>query len=58
MPLSFEEVIDRMTKTMAKFNSDKIKMKDLAKTGGVVEEGGETNLIFILVHGIPGLGLI
>jgi ParB family chromosome partitioning protein len=38
-PLSFEEVLGRMTKSMAKFNPDKIKMEDLAKTGGVVEEG-------------------
>jgi ParB family chromosome partitioning protein len=38
-PLSFDEAIDRMTKAAAKFNPDKIKMDDLATSGGVSEEG-------------------
>lgn len=33
-PLSFEEALDRMTKAAAKFNPDKIKMDDLARSGG------------------------
>lgn len=38
-PLSFNETLERMNKALAKFNPEKIKMEDLAKTGGVVEEG-------------------
>src|SRR5581483_8498099 len=38
-PLSFEEVMERMTKALAKFNPEKIKMEDLAKTGGAMDEG-------------------
>jgi ParB family chromosome partitioning protein len=34
-PLSFDEAFDRMTQATAKFNPDKIKMDDLAKSGGV-----------------------
>jgi ParB family chromosome partitioning protein len=37
-PLSFDEAFDRMTKAAAKFNPDKIKMDDLAKSGGVPDE--------------------
>lgn len=37
-PLSFEDVLDRMTKAAAKFNPDKIKMDDLAKSGGAPDE--------------------
>ncbi len=37
-PLSFNETLERMNKALAKFNPEKIKMEDLAKTGGVVEE--------------------
>ena len=37
-PLSFDEVLDRMTKTAAKLNVDKVKMEDLAKSGGAPEE--------------------
>ena len=37
-PLSFDEVMDRMEKAAAKFNPEKIKMDDLAKTGGAPEE--------------------
>jgi len=37
-PLSFNETLERMNKTLAKFNPEKIKMEDLARTGGVVEE--------------------
>lgn len=37
-PLSFDEVLDRMTKAAEKFNADKIKMEDLAKSGGAPEE--------------------
>ena len=38
-PLSFEEALDRMTKAAAKFNPDKIKMDDLAMSGGAPDEG-------------------
>jgi len=38
-PLSFDEVLERMTKAAAKFNPEKIKMDDLAKSGGAPEEG-------------------
>ncbi len=37
-PLSFHETLERMNKALAKFNPEKIKMEDLAKTGGVAEE--------------------
>jgi ParB family chromosome partitioning protein len=37
-PLSFEEVLDRMTKAAGKLNVDKVKMEDLAKSGGAPEE--------------------
>ncbi|HXZ25732.1 MAG TPA: chromosome partitioning protein ParB, partial [Nitrospiria bacterium] len=36
--LSFDEVMERMEKAAAKFNPEKIKMDDLAKTGGAPEE--------------------
>lgn len=38
-PLSFDEVLDRMTMSAAKFNPEKIKTEDLARTGGVPDEG-------------------
>lgn len=37
-PLSFDEVLDRMTKAAAKFNPEKIEMEDLARSGGASEE--------------------
>jgi ParB family chromosome partitioning protein len=37
-PLSFDEAIDRMTKAAQKFNTEKIKSEDLAKSGGAPEE--------------------
>jgi ParB family chromosome partitioning protein len=37
-PLSFDDALDRMTKAAAKFNPDKIKMDDLAKSGGAPDE--------------------
>jgi ParB family chromosome partitioning protein len=37
-PLSFDEVLDRMTKAAAKLNVDRVKMEDLAKSGGAPEE--------------------
>ena len=37
-PLGFEDVLDRMTKAAAKLNVDKVKMEDLAKSGGAPEE--------------------
>jgi ParB family chromosome partitioning protein len=33
-PLSFEDALGRMTKAAEKFNPDKVKMDDLAKSGG------------------------
>ncbi len=37
-PLSFDEAFDRMTIATAKFNPEKIKMEDLARSGGAVDE--------------------
>ncbi len=37
-PLSFDDALDRMTQAAAKFNPDKIKMDDLAKSGGAPDE--------------------
>ncbi len=37
-PLSFDEALDRMTTATAKFNPNKIKMEDLARSGGAVNE--------------------
>ncbi|WP_455242648.1 hypothetical protein [Petrachloros mirabilis] len=39
-PLSFDDALDRMAKAAVKFNPDKIKMDDLAKSGG---SPGETD---------------
>ena len=38
-PLSFDDALERMTKAAAKFNADKIKMEDLARSGGTPEAG-------------------
>lgn len=37
-PLSFDEVLDRMTKAADKLNVDRVKMEDLAKSGGAPED--------------------
>jgi ParB family transcriptional regulator, chromosome partitioning protein len=37
-PLSFDEVLDRMTQAAQKFNPDKVKLDDLAKSGGAPDE--------------------
>ena len=37
-PLDFDEVLDRMTKGVQKMNVDKIKVEDLARSGGAPEE--------------------
>jgi len=37
-PLEFDEVIDRMLKAAAKLNVEKVKMEDLARSGGAPEE--------------------
>ena len=37
-PLGFDEVLDRMTKAAAKMNVEKIKVEDLAKSGGAPAE--------------------
>ena len=37
-PLSFDEVMDRMTKAAEKMNVQKIKVEDLAKSGGAPED--------------------
>ena len=37
-PLSFDDALSRMTQAAIKFNPDKIKMDDLAKSGGVVDD--------------------
>lgn len=36
--LSFDEALDRMTQAAQKFNPDKVKLDDLAKSGGVQDE--------------------
>lgn len=36
-PLSFDEVMDRMTKAVEKMNVERIKVEDLAKSGGAPE---------------------
>jgi len=38
-PLSFDEAFDRMATATAKFNPEKIKMEDVARSGGAIEEG-------------------
>jgi len=38
VPLSFNETFARMATAIAKFNPEKIKMEDLARSGGVVDE--------------------
>ena len=38
-PLSFDDALDRMTKATEKFNPEKVKLDDLAKTGSAPEEG-------------------
>ena len=38
-PLAFDEAVDRMTTAASKFNPDKIKTEDLAKSGGAPDEG-------------------
>ncbi|HSA62694.1 MAG TPA: ParB/RepB/Spo0J family partition protein [Nitrospiraceae bacterium] len=37
-PISFDEALDRMAKAAAKFNPDKIRMDDLAKSGGAPDD--------------------
>ncbi|MGB7946130.1 MAG: ParB N-terminal domain-containing protein [Candidatus Binatia bacterium] len=37
-PLTFGEVMDRMTKAADKLNVEKVKIEDLAKSGGALEE--------------------
>jgi ParB family chromosome partitioning protein len=37
-PLSFDEAFDRMVTATAKFNPEKIKMEDVARSGGAVDE--------------------
>ena len=37
-PLSFDEALERMTQAAQKFNPDKIKMDDLAKSGGAPDD--------------------
>ncbi len=37
-PLAYEEVLHRMEQALAKFKPDKIKVEDLARTGGVTED--------------------
>ena len=37
-PLSFDEILDRMTKAAAKLNVDKVKVEDLSRSGGAAED--------------------
>lgn len=37
-PLSFDEALERMTQAAQKFNPDKVKMDDLAKSGGTPDD--------------------
>jgi ParB family chromosome partitioning protein len=39
-PLSFDETFDRMAIATAKFNPEKIKMEDVARSGGAGDEAG------------------
>jgi ParB family chromosome partitioning protein len=39
-PLGCDDVLERMMKVAAKFNPEKIKVEDLARSGGPMEEGG------------------
>ena len=36
-PLAFDDVLDRMTKAVSKMNVEKIKVEDLARSGGAPE---------------------
>jgi ParB family chromosome partitioning protein len=36
--LSFDEVLDRMTQAVEKLNVDRIRVEDLAKSGGAPED--------------------
>jgi ParB family chromosome partitioning protein len=36
-PLSFDEALDRMTAAAVKFNTEKIKMEDIARSGGIAD---------------------
>ena len=38
VPLSYDEVLERMTRALEKLNIDKVKVDDLAKSGGAPEE--------------------
>jgi len=38
-PLSFDEALERMSKALEKFNAEKIKVEDLARSGGAPDEG-------------------
>jgi len=38
LPLSFTDALGRMAQAAQKFNPDKIKLDDLAKSGGVSDE--------------------
>jgi len=40
-PLGFDETMERMTKAAAKFSPEKVKMEDLARSGGAPEGAGE-----------------
>jgi ParB family chromosome partitioning protein len=37
-PISFDEVMERMIQAAAKFNPEKVKVDDLAKSGGIPDE--------------------
>ena len=37
-PLSYNDVLERMVRAVDKFNPEKIRMEDLAKSGGAPEE--------------------
>jgi ParB family chromosome partitioning protein len=37
-PLSFDEAFDRMANATAKFNPGNVKMEDVARSGGAVDE--------------------
>lgn len=39
-PLSFDEALERMTRAAEKLNPEKIKVDDLARSGGAPDEGG------------------
>jgi len=56
LPLSFADALGRMAQAAQKFNPDKIKLDDLAKSGGVSEEAAAGSLGYSAAAGEHSLG--